>query len=182
MADANTELNVEALEAAMVSAIQAEFPALQVVQFDREEEDRVELPVPACLLEWGDLDAFADPDPGTEQQAMTARFEARFIMGFKTEKAKRETRKLAMAFAAYLRKKSRWPGAVTGPAVVISCRRDSFHPALDQFEVWAVEWSHVIHLGASVWSGEGVTPTTIFLGGAPNIGTGHAADYVQVAP
>jgi hypothetical protein len=179
--NANTELDMEALQDAMVATIQAAFPALQTVEFDREETNRAELPVPACLLEWGDLDGFADPDPGTEQQAMTARFEARFVVGFRTPQAKLETRKLALAFAAFLRRQSRWPGAVTGPAMVMGCHRDDFHAELDQFEVWRVEWSHVVHLGASVWTGEGVTPTRIYLGSAPDVGVGNEASYVQVA-
>jgi hypothetical protein len=129
------------------------------------------------------MEAAEAQDPGTEQIALVARFEARFILGFRTHEAQLEARKLAGAFAAYLRKHPRWPGVVTGPAEVIGCYRDEFDPELDQFEVWRVEWAHVIHLGGeSVWAPEGITPTTVYLGVTPDIGPENLDKYVQISP
>jgi hypothetical protein len=181
MANTLTECDLDALHATMESTIAAAFPALKRVSFD--EIDRENVPVPCCFLDCADMDADMDAhDPGTEQQAMTARYEARFVVGMRTPRAKQEARKLATAFAAFLRKQLRWPPAKSGPAHVIGCYRDDFHPVLDQYEVWRVEWTHVLHFGQSVWAGDGPQITEVFLGIAPEIGIPHVDDYVQVAP
>lgn len=183
MANANTEVCIIKLHEVMLDTIKAQFPALQTVEAYREEDDRTTPVVtPACLLEMDEMETADGLDPGTEQIALTARFAARFILGMRTKDVKLQTRKLAGAFAAYLRKNPRWPGVVTSPAEVIGCYPDAFDPRLDQFEVWRVEWAHVLHIGDSVWKPEGLAPTTVFLGMAPDIGAGNEDKYVQVAP
>jgi hypothetical protein len=163
MANTITECDLDLLFSTMEAAISAAFPALQRVTFD--ELERENMPLPCCLLDCAEMDHDGDArDPGTEQQALTARFEARFVIGFRTLHAKMEARKMATAFAAFLRRQEHWPPARSGPAEVIGCYRDDFDPRLDQFEVWRVEWTHVLHFGASVWAGEGVLPTTVFAG------------------
>lgn len=179
MADTITECDLELLHATMETTIAAAFPALQRVTFD--EMDRQDMPLPCCILDCAEMDENSDaPDNGTEQQALLARYEARFVIGMRTPSAKQEARKLATAFAAFLRKQLRWPPAKCGPARVIGCYRDDFDPRLDQYEVWRVEWTHALDFGTSVWSGAGVVPTKLFLGFAPDIGIGHVPDYVQV--
>lgn len=180
MANAVTSCDLTALHTAITTAIASAFPALQTVEFYRLE--RVELPAPACLLEMVEADEGADP--GSEQQSLMVRFEARFILPFRTTHAKLEVRKLAMAFAAFIRKHGRWSGVggQGGTPKVIGCYPDDFDPLLDQYEVWRVEWQQLLWFGDSVWAGEGITPTTVFVGFAPNIGTGHEADYIQVQP
>jgi hypothetical protein len=181
MANAQTEVCLVELHAAMLDAIKAAFPDLQTVECYRD--DRVtKVTTPACMLELTEMEAAEAQDPGTEQLAVVARFEARFILGFRTREAQLEARNLAAAFAAYLRKHPRWPGVVTGPAEVIGCYRDEFDPELDQYEVWRVEWAHVLHLGESVWAPEGITPTTVFLGVSPDTGAENLDKYVQIAP
>lgn len=163
MADALTELDLGDLHDAIVAGISAQFPALQTVEFYREEDDRkTPASMPACLLELTEFEkAGADPDPGTGQLAVMARFEARLIIGFRTPNAKREIRKLACAFASFVHLR-RWEGVVTGPGEVVGIYHDDFSPELDQYEVWRVEWAHVIHLGESVWKPDGsVAPTNV---------------------
>lgn len=181
MANAVTSCDLGALDASITAAISAAFPDLQTVEFYRIE-NRTELPIPACLLEMCEADSFSDPDPGSEQQAMMVRFEARFIMGFKTPAAKLEVRKLAMAFAAFMRQQGRWPG-VGGQADVprlIGCYPDDFEPTLDQFEVWRVEWNQQLWFGNSVWINSGTVPTHVLTGYDPHIGTGHEDDYTEL--
>src|SRR5690606_27856540 len=101
------EVGLDALHAAIVADIKAAFPALATVEFYRETSDRVRLELPACLLELSEMELAEDEDPGTEQTAVEARFEARLIIGFRTPDAKVEIRKLAGAFAAFLRHR-RW--------------------------------------------------------------------------
>lgn len=191
--NANTEVDLGVLHDAIVADIKAAFPDLATVEFYRE--DRKELPKPACLLELTELEALPDDDPGTEQLAVMAKFEAELVIGFRTPKAKQSIRLLAASLAAWLRKR-RWTNysgttlkLPTGECQVIGAYQDDFtvmgrdnDQGMPQLEVWRVEWQQIIHLGKTVWTDEGTTPTQIFFGQAPDIGTGNEADYTQVYP
>lgn len=191
--NANTNVDLAALHAAIVADIQAQFPALVTVEFYRE--DRKDLPKPACLLELTELESLPEDDPGTEQLAVMAKFEAELVISFRTPQAKQSIRLLAASLAAWLRLR-RWndqanPGKKlpTGAALVIGAYQDDFavmggqrDQAIEQFEVWRVEWQQIIHLGATVWTDEGTTPSIVYMGQAPEVGTGNEGDYVQVSP
>ncbi|AWM87371.1 hypothetical protein [Microvirga sp. 17 mud 1-3] len=191
MANANTEIDLGELHAGIESAIRAQFPALKLVEFYREEEERKPPTVdqmPACLLELSEMEPTPDVDPGTEQLAVNARFEARLVIGFRTPRAKLEIRKLAAALAVFLRLK-RWPHPTiagktipTGPAEVTSIVPDNFNPELDRYEVWRVEWLQPLHLGTSIWKDEGVTPQTPLYSFKPDIGAGNTDQYLNAAP
>ena len=180
MANANTVTTIDAVHAGIVSAIAAQFPALQTVEAYRL--DRKSLPVPACLIDMTEMDAVNDLDPGTEQQAANARFEAKLVIGFRqgAKNPKMEIRKLAAAVGAFVRQQ-RW-GCPIGPAELIGIYQDDFDPELDQYEVWRVEWQQVIHLGDTVWADydEGETPQRVFLGITPKIGPEHIDDYFEI--
>lgn len=175
MANANTVTTLDAVHAGIVDAIKAQFPTLQTVEAYRL--DRKSMPTPACLIEMTEMDAAPEIDPGTEQLAVNARFEARFAISFRqgANNPKLEVRKLAAAFAAFARLK-RW-GCPIGPAEVIGCYQDDFDPELDQFECWRVEWQQVIHLGDTVWTDDGIVPSPVY-SWAPEIGIPHEPDYV----
>lgn len=175
--DRNTELDLEALHDAIVVAIRAQFPDLLHVEFYRDE--RTPPSVPSCLLELTELEASPELDPGTEQLAVTAHFEARLILGFREPRVKLEARKLAAAFAAWLRLR-RWPGVTTGPAMVVGAHPDDYEPELDQFEVWCVEWQQVIHLGSTVWKNDGVIPARILTAFSPEVGIPYEDGYTEV--
>jgi hypothetical protein len=182
--DRNTNVDLDALHDAIVSDIKAAFPDLQTVEFYRTEERKggnAGLPLPAMILDLTEFEATPEIDPGTDQLAVNARFEAEIIFGFRTPNVKREIRKFSAAFAAWLRLK-RWTGVRTGPAYVGSICRSDFNPELDQYEVWCVEWMQEIHLGDTVWTNDGTVPNQVLVGWSPNIGIGHESDYEQVAP
>lgn len=191
MANANTEITLDELHQAIESAIRAQFPDLKLVSFYREENERAELrkdELPACLLELSEMEPTPEVDPGTEQLAVNARFEARLIIGFRTPRAKLEIRKLAAALAVFLRLK-RWPHPTepgktvpTGPAEVIAIMPDEFSPELDRYEVWRVEWTQALHLGEGIWKDDGVTPGTPLYSWVPEIGQGHEGDYKHAVP
>lgn len=184
MADTLTEIDLDALQDAIEADIKAAFPDLKTVEF--YGETRSDMPLPACQLDLSEWENY-EPDPGTEQQPVLIRFEARFIIkGVRTKASKRAIRKLAAAFSAFLYQR-RWSDAanlgkkiVTGEAKLKSAYRDQFDPQLDQFEVWCVEWEQQVNLGASVWDGAGAAPTKLFIGITPDIGTGHENDYFEV--
>lgn len=188
--DANTNISLDVLHDAIVADIKAQFPGLATVEFYRE--DRKNLPKPACLLSLTEFEASPDDDPGTEQLAVMANFELELVIGFNNLKAKQSIRKLAASVSAWLHNR-RWnmPGYVgpeggpgsklpTGPCMVGGAYPDDFQPELDQFEVWRVEWQQIVHLGDTVWTNEGETPTTVLSGASVN-GV-PASDYGQVTP
>jgi len=177
MSNANTAVTLDQVHAGIINRTKAKFPTLATVESYRL--DRKNLTVPACLIELTEMTCPVDPDPGTEQLAVMARFEAMFIMSFKqgTANPKLEIRKLAAAFAAFARLQ-RW-GCPIGPANVLGAYPDDFNPELDQFEVWRVEWEQIIHLGESIWEAPpDWIPTEVYLGFAPNIGPAHIDDYI----
>lgn len=175
--DANTNITLEVIYAAIEADIKAQFPALVTVEFDRE--DRKNLPKPACLLSLTEFESSPNDDPGTEQLCVLASFEAELIITFAGLNQKKKIRKLAANMAAWLHNR-RWstPGYLgepgrsgsklpTGPCIVGGAYPDDFQPELDQFEIWRVEWSQLIHLGDTVWTNEGVTPSEVFSNGEP---------------
>lgn len=166
MTDINTQVDLDTLQAAIESDIQAAFPSLQNVEF--YSDIRSGMPLPACLLELSEWEAYADPDPGTEQQAVLARFEARLIIrGVHTKQSKKAIRALAAAFVAWLRLR-RWTNPAntakklpTGPAEFLTAEPDHFAPEADQYECWRIEWQQVIHLGATIWTPGEPAPATV---------------------
>lgn len=174
--NANTEIDLDTLHDQILQSIRSKFPDLNVDDY-RSERDRLVLP--ACLVELVDLDADPEIDPGTEQLAVLARFEARVILGFKTANVKREIRKAACALAAFVHNQRF--GLPIGPAEVLTISPDNFSPELDQFEIFRVEWQQALHLGSSVWKNDGTIPTHVYLGISPDIGPPNVDKYVLVA-
>lgn len=176
MTNANTNIQLDSLHTAIEDAIKAQFPDLATVEF--YSEVRKNVPKPACLLELTEMDVTMDDDPGTEQLAVMASFEARLVIGFRDNdmKAKLEVRKLAGALAAWIHKtRNRW-GLPVGPATVVGCYQDNFEPELDQYEVWRVEWQQTLHLGETIWT-DGTRPDGAFYSFTPDVGLGNEDKY-----
>lgn len=180
--------NLADLHVAIVEVAAAAFPG---VHFEFYREDRKSLPMGTgapgadprayALLEMTELDA-DEFDPGTEQQAMVARFEAEFIIKSLQPDAKVKIRSLAASFAAFLRKQSRFKPAdvLQGNARVVGCYKDDFSPELDKYEVWRVEWTQ------TVWFGDATEPlppipTQILYSYVPMIGIPHEPDYADLS-
>jgi hypothetical protein len=191
--NANTNIDLVTLHNAIVADISAAFPALATVEFYRE--DRKNLPKPACLLEIAEFDNVEDEDPGTEQLAVMMRFEAQLVITFKTANAKRSACVLAAALAAWLRKR-RWTNPAdpskklpTGEARVVGAYRDDFttmgaqrDTALEQFEIWRVEWEQIVHLGNTAWIDEGETPSEPYYSFVPGVGPENIDKYQSLLP
>lgn len=172
---------LDEVHSSIEDAIRTRFPTLATVEFYKQ--DRKVLDLPACLLEMSDLEPTSDP--GTEQLAVLARFEARLVIGKSqgSYNPELEVRKLAAAFGVFC-KNQRWgiKGGAVGPAEIASISEDPFSPDLDNYYVWAVEWVQEIFLGESVWDGEGVPITQVFLGISPDTGPENLDKYVQIYP
>ena len=173
----DTALDLDALHDGIIASIRAAFPDIATVEDYREE--RQSLPIPAVLIELTELEPAPDEDPGTEQLAALARFDAHIVLGFRTPQIKREIRKLAAALALHVHT-NRW-GQRVGPAEVTAIVPDDFTPELDQFEVWRVEWQQMVHIGESVWRNDGAAPIPFF-SWAPQIGPDNEPAYEPVLP
>lgn len=193
--NADTSIDLTILHDAIVADIAAAFPGLVTVQFYRGEDEGAErksVPMPACLLDLTEFDADPDNDPGTEQIAVLASFEAELLISFRTPRAKHTIRQQAGALCAWLHKR-RWTNPAdptkklpTGEAMVTGAYKDDFtgrgngqrDSNLDQFEIWRVEWQQRLHLGTGVWNDEGETPNDVFVQG--RVGGNPGDGYVQV--
>lgn len=172
----NTEIDLDQVHQDIVDAIKAQFTDLVTVE--AYYQDRKRLPLPACLIELTDMEPSAEDDPGTEQLAVLANFEARLILGFRAANVHREIRKLAGSLGAFIHQ-NRF-GQPIGPATVTAITPDEFDPEMDQYEVWRVEWQHVIHLGSTVWTNDGTIPTSVLASWEPDTGTENEDKYQEV--
>lgn len=172
----DTAIDLDALHDAICASIKAAFPSLATVEDYRE--DRKHLTLPAVLINLTDLEPEPDEDPGTEQLAAMARFDAQIVIGFRTANAKREVRKLAAALAHHIYG-NRW-GQPVEAARVTAIVQDDFSPELDRFEVWRVEWQQIIHIGTSVWNNDGVIPTEVLASFEPDTGPDNEAKYIDI--
>lgn len=171
--------DLDDLHAAYLAEIQARVPGLQdpaVYPVVRQS-----LNLPTVLLELAD----AEPgqDPGTGELAIKTRWEARCVYDPTAPRAELAVRALAMSVAHAVWRR----GALGGGLRCGACRLerlgpDALRPELDSYLVWVVEWTAQIHVGQSVWDGEGVMPSQIFLGYAPRVGIPHESEYEPIDP
>ena len=122
---------------------------------------RCELVAPACFVEIESFDIGSDP--GTEELAVIANFEARIVVDRTIENAGFVIRELALKLASLINYNT-WSSRVT-PAKVKSCNIDAFSPELDAYLVWSISWIHELHVGENIWKIGGVQPHTITLNG-----------------
>jgi hypothetical protein len=179
-------VQISGVKAAIVAAIQATFPDFKAVVFDREETDREALEadeLPGILLDITEFEEEPDCDRSNGLVPMRGRFEARVVVGFKTTQAKTAAQAAAMTLAAWLRlKRFNSDSCWTEAAHVIGAYRDEFHPMADRYVVWRVEWAQVIQFGTDIYAeGDLPTPNPSY-SFAPDIGTGHEADYTPLVP
>lgn len=212
MANALAGADLELLHSTIVEKLKAQFPQFKLVEFYREEEERrapSQQNLPALILDLPELELDPEGDMYTEQLPLVARFEARVIDTFNQPNAKLNIKKLAVQLAYYIFKNKRFHAlnnSAVGHATVDAIVEDDFFLELDRFEVWRVDFSMQLGIGANIWDETGeVTPDNplfIFageqpvqldgdlpLGGTkdltgyePNNGPGNEANYQQVMP
>lgn len=102
-------------------------------------------------------------DPGTDELALRARFEARIVVDAMVEDSSIVVRSLAAEVARIVNKNT-WNVEKISPGEFISAEVDGFKPELDAYLAWVVEWFHELHTGKSIWSETGVIPHVISVG------------------
>jgi hypothetical protein len=122
---------------------------------------RSELLAPACFVEIESFDV--GTNPGTEELALVANFEALIVADRTIENAEFAIRELALKLANLVNHKT-WNSSVS-PAKIKDIGPDAFKPDLDAYLVWRIAWSHEFHVGENIWGVASVQPHTIFVNG-----------------
>jgi hypothetical protein len=125
---------------------------------------RNELVAPACFVEISSFEI--GTDPGTEELALVANFEARIVIDSTIPNAEFAIRELALQLANLINHNT-WSSRIT-PAKIKDIGPDAFKPELDAYIVWNINWAHTFHIGENVWESTGILPHTIFVNGEAN--------------
>lgn len=164
-----------ALTAAIIADLALAFPTLPSCMAWPHLARKIA--IPALFVELTEL--VPATDPGTEQLALTARFTAWIVFDRSQADDHLQAANLAAAVAYRIYKAGRF-GLAVGPARITRLGAEEFKLELIGYTVWAVEWSHELRLGDSIWDGDGIIPTEVWMGITPLIGPDHEADYVEV--
>ncbi len=147
------------LHQAICNKLREEIPAIQTCEV--YPTIRREIVAPAVFVELVSLET--GKDPGTEELALKARFEARGVVDGTVEDSSVVVRELAAEVARVVNKNT-WDVENVSPGEFISAGGDDFKPELDAYLVWLVEWVHEVHTGQSMWSETGIIPHIISVG------------------
>ena len=131
--------------------------------------------VPAVLIELVELEP--GMDLGTEELVLVAHFEARVIMQVNVSPEPIQT--LVLSVLQWLNDMNDTPTKVTKPNIK-QALPDAFAPDTHAYQVWQIHWSQNLRMGQSVWEGEGIAPSQIWLGQSPDIGADHEPQYNNV--
>ena len=124
---------------------------------------RCELVAPACFVEVSEFDLGSNP--GTQELAVIAQFEARLVVDRTIEDAEFVIRELALKLANLINQNT-FESNIS-PAKIKSIEPDGFKPELDAFLVWCVTWSHEFHIGENIWANaEAIQPHKLIINGA----------------
>jgi hypothetical protein len=118
-----------------------------------------ELVAPACFIEIESFDV--GTDPGTEELAVIANFNARLVIDKIAQNSSFVIRELALKLANLINKNT-WHSAVL-PAKIKEIAPDAFSPELDAYIVWNVICE--LHVGKNIWTNleQEITPHKIFI-------------------
>lgn len=146
------------LHKAICTTLKKEIPAIQTCEI--YPTIRKELVAPAVFVELSSFEK--GNDPGTEELALKARFEARVVIDSTIENAPLIVRSLASEVAIVVNGNTF--NMNISPGEFLSAEPDGFRPELDAYLVWIIEWSHQLHLGKSVWKEGKIKPHKISVG------------------
>jgi len=121
-------MNFKDLHNAICNKLKEEIPAIQTCEV--YPAIRKELIAPAVFVELASLES--GRDPGTEELALRAKFEARVVIDSTVENAPIIIRTLAAEVAKVVNKNT-WNVKNVSPGEFISAEVDGFRPELDAF-------------------------------------------------
>lgn len=166
----STLQNIEQLHEAIKAGLAAKLSGLGSIGHYPASEDGLALP--AVLVTLADMKP--GRDPGSGEQALTVRLQARLLVNAAQAKAEIAVRELAARLALAL-KNENW-GLPVGMAQFAQAGPDPQAPAAGRL-AWLVEWSHDIELGAPAWPYGDESKLALMLGLDPETGRGKEAQY-----
>lgn len=141
------------------SEILAKIPEIQTC--GSYPRTRSELVAPACFVE---LEAFdIGSDPGTEELALIANFNARIVADRVESNTDILIRELALKLAILINNNT-WNCNVL-PAKIKSVEPDAFSPEMDAYLVWNISWIHEFHIGENIWESNEIPPHKVIVNG-----------------
>ena len=153
---------LETLHQEIVQGISA-LPGVQHCGAFPRRMDQVTLP--AVLVDLAELES--TNDPGTGELALISHWEARVMVsesnGNEQDNGEVVLRSVILSVMLWLYGHT-WPQKNIGCAKLKQASPDHFAPERQGHTIWLIEWTHDLRLGQSVWDGEGVIPTQIFIG------------------
>jgi hypothetical protein len=125
---------------------------------------RSEIIAPACFVEIESFDT--GTNPGTEELALVANFEALLVVDKTIENSEFAIRELALKLTNLINNNTF--SSKISPAKIKDIGQDAFKPDLDAYLVWRITWTHELHVGENIWETYKILPHTIFVNGESN--------------
>ncbi|WP_105901429.1 hypothetical protein [Vibrio gangliei] len=150
---------------------------LQTVQYYPEVQ--TELPAPCAFFAVEEWD-LSEEQPMNGMLAVDLNCKIMVVFGLLNEDYQIEVRNAAMAICSAINEQRF--GLPIEPLVLQGAEPDSFQPELDDYAVWSIRYIQTIEVGTDVYKPEGITPSTVFVGYAPDIGAKNEDKYEQVVP
>jgi len=151
-------------------------------EFAGGELSRASLAAPAVLVAC--LGATRGADHGNGEYTFLARYSAYCLTRHAGGREQRGVLALELAEAVLAQIESGRFGLAGVSAAKVTRIDNLYGEAFDKAGValWAVSWEQQLLLGADIWAGDGVLPSQLFVGYAPEIGVPHTDDYFEVTP
>ena len=175
------EITIEGLQEAIEEALRKAFPKANVCGYDaltqKKGSGRKKFNLPALVLSLGSFEY--DVPTGTEQLAVTLRWELRVVCSKKGGNSELEVRELAARVSSFING-NRFGLKVKG-AQFVAAGEDQFAPELVGLEPWLLEFEQSVCLGTSCFIDDFITPDEVYVSMSPEIGLDHIDDYERVA-
>jgi len=155
--------------------------SLYAGEFSGLSASKVRIKTPAVLVDFSQADEVSDT--GTEQLDVDCQFTAYVI----TQTANSTTNRNVNAQELGEQVLRSLPNNRFGLRQISKPTQLKLKPAASPYfiknslGVVMVRWNQTLRLGDSVWDGNGVVPTEIWLGIAPEIGIPHIDDYWRIS-
>lgn len=123
----------------------------------------------------------SDEDDGTGKLLLDLSCELIVAVSLDMEERAKFLRDAAMALSLHI-DGCRF-GLQMREATFLSAQPDGLVPELDEYDAWSIQFSQTVEIGSvnSALNAAVFNPSQVMLGLAPDIGTGHEADYEVVS-
>lgn len=178
--DGQTIEDVGLLHDQIVAAVRERFGArLKTVDaYNPVDADGQAIKTPAVLLELVEIRPGGRVTGGRTPVELA--WSAHCVLSAATDRVQREVRNFATQVLILVDGNSWGLGSAVTRAGELEAFPGMFKPGDKGFESWIVNWKQVAHLGET-WELPVDGPAAeVFVGEAPNIGTGHEDDYKRV--